>query len=184
MSYSLRSQLRDVGVISLLVFPGMVMGCYTRAACYSTPRTAIDAVETTSPFSPVVESGGFRVIKIESDPVLGRSWAMIASCGHPEWPAFAIPTIKKDIPRASHEVASPLVEGVKAVPLVRAGDVVRLWMRENFLRIEVAGISEDSGGLGKTIRVRLSRRNRDDQSTQAEFFGVVRGPSNVEIELR
>jgi hypothetical protein len=38
--------------------------------------------------------------------------------------------------------------------------------------------------LDKTIRVRLLRRNTDDQSPPAEFFGVVRGQSNVEIELR
>jgi hypothetical protein len=183
MSNILRSQRRVVGVISLLVFPGVVMGSCARAACYSTPHTAIDAVEANSPFSPVVENSGFRMVKIQSDPVLGRSWAMIASCDHPEWPAFAIPTTGKRSPGPPQQGESPWREGTKA-PLVRAGDVVRLWRRENLLEIEVAGISEDSGGLGKTIRVRLLRRNTDDQSPPAEFFGVVRGQSNVEIELR
>ena len=184
MSNILRLQLRDVGVISLLVFPGVVMGSFAQAACYNTPRIAIDALETNPPSSSVVENTGFRVMRIQSDPTLGQRWAMIVSCDHPEWPAFAIPTTGKASSKASQEAESLLADDIKAVPLVRAGDVVGLWRRENFLRIEVAGISEDSGGLGKTIRVRLLRRNTDDQSTPVEFFGVVRGPSNVEIVLR
>ncbi len=180
---NIRTQRRVVGVISLLVFLGVVKGSCAQAACYNTPHTAIDAIEAYSPVSPVVESSGFRVVKIQSDPVLGRRWAMIASCDHPEWPAFAIPTTGKSSSGAPQQGESPWGEGTKA-PLVRAGDVVRLWRRENLLQVEVAGISEDSGGLGKTIRVRLLRRNTDDQSTPAEFFGVVRGQSNVEIELR
>ena len=58
-------------------------------------------------------------------------------------------------------------EGAKTAPVVRAGDIVRLWRQESSLRIEVAGVSEESGGLGKTIRVRLLRRNTDDQSMPA-----------------
>ena len=44
-------------------------------------------------------------------------------------------------------------------PVVRAGDVVRLWSREEDVRIEVAAMAEESGGLGKTVRVRLMPRN-------------------------
>jgi hypothetical protein len=58
---------------------------------------------------------------------------------------------------------------------------VRLWKQEDLLRIEVAGVSEESAGLGQTVRVRLLRGNTDDQSISEHFSGVVRGPSNVEM---
>jgi hypothetical protein len=60
--------------------------------------------------------------------------------------------------------------------------MVQLWRRESLLRIEVVGISEESGGLGKTIRVRLLPRNTDDQAVPEQVSGVVRGPSNVEMQ--
>jgi hypothetical protein len=57
-------------------------------------------------------------------------------------------------------------------------------MQEGVLRIEAAGVSEESGGLGKTIRVRLLRRNTDDQSIAKQFSGVIRGPLDVEMQPR
>jgi Chaperone for flagella basal body P-ring formation len=182
MSNSLRSQLGYVGVIFLFVLRGVFVVNSARGACYSTPRAAFDAVVTSSSSSPTLESSGYRVTTIQFDAVLGQRWAMIVSCGHPEWPAFSLPansatSIK--IPQGGNHV---LTESVRTAPIVRAGDVVRLWKQESLLRIEIAGVSEESGGLGNTIRVRLLRRNTDDQSIPEEFSGVVRGPSNVEIQ--
>jgi hypothetical protein len=74
------------------------------------------------------------------------------------------------------------VMSVGPIPVVRAGDIVRLWKQEDLLRIEVAGIAEESGGLGKTIRVRLLHRSADDQGNQERFSGIVRGPSDVEMQ--
>jgi flagella basal body P-ring formation protein FlgA len=71
---------------------------------------------------------------------------------------------------------------VRSIPVVHAGDIVRLWKQEDILRIEVAGVSEESGGLGKTIRVRLLRQNTDSQVIPEQFFGIVRGPSDVEMQ--
>jgi hypothetical protein len=36
--------------------------------------------------------------------------------------------------------------------------------------------------VGKTILVRLLRRNTDDQSIPEQFSGVIRGPSDVEMQ--
>ncbi len=184
MSNLLRSQIRGVGVISLLACHGIAMGSSARAACYETPSTAIDGVETQSPFSPVIESNGFRVVKIQSDLILRQRWAMIASCGHPEWPAFAIAIGGYGSPQTSRQTEQSLHTSGREAPLVLAGEIIRLWRQEDLLRIEVAGVSEDSGGLGETIRVRLLQRNADDQSAPAAFLGVVRGRSNVEIKSR
>jgi flagella basal body P-ring formation protein FlgA len=73
-------------------------------------------------------------------------------------------------------------DDVSTISIVHAGDRVRLWKQEDFLRIEVSGVSEESGGLGTTIRVRLLHRNTDDQSIHDQFSGIVRGPSDVEMQ--
>jgi len=184
MSNRLRSQLRYVRVISLLMLQCVIVVNSARAACYSTPRTAFDAVLTSSPLSPTLESGGYRVTRIQSDRVLGQRWAMIVSCGHPEWPAFAFPANGAISIRPPQEGDHSLIETVKMAPVVHAGDIVRLWRQESLLRIEVDGISEESGGLGNTIRVRLWRGTTDNQSIPQQFSGIVRGPLNVEMQPR
>ena len=180
MSYSLRSQLRYAGLTSLL-FQAVVAVVPLQAACYNTPRAAIDALETASSASVASKNTGFRVTRIQPDPVLGQRWAMIASCDHPEWPAFALPAGMSSR-KTSEGVERLLSDSVKMTPVVRAGDIVRMWRQEGFTRIAVAGVSEENGGLGKTIRVRLLRSNTDDQSIPEQFSGVVRGPLNVEIQ--
>lgn len=181
MSNNHCSQLRYVGAISFLILQGAVVATPAGGTCYSTPRTAIDAVDTSSVPS-LASNSGYRVTRIQSDPVLGQRWAMVASCSHPEWPAFALPTNGASSLKVPQRAERSFAESVKATPVVRAGDIVRLWRQESLLRIEVAGVSEESGVLGETIRVRLLRRNTDDQSILEQFSGVVRGPSNVEIQ--
>jgi hypothetical protein len=176
------SQLRYFALLCFLTLQCISMTSWAQATCYSTPQMAIVATGTSSLFPAETESSGYRVSKIQADPVLGQRWGMITRCDHPEWPAFALPANGASSLRARQEVEHSLIEGVRTAPVVRTGDIVRLWRQESFLRIEVAGVSEDSGGLGKTIRVRLLRRNTDDQSIPEQFFGVVRGPSNVEIQ--
>jgi flagella basal body P-ring formation protein FlgA len=74
------------------------------------------------------------------------------------------------------------VTSVGAIAVVHAGDIVRLWRQEDLLRIEVAGVSEESGSLGQTIRVRLLRRDAENQTIQEQFSGIVRGQSDVEMQ--
>ena len=180
MSNSLCSQLRYFGLISLVTLQGIFVASSARATCYSTPRTAIDAVVTGSLSGPDWKGGGYRIVRIQPDSVLGQRWAMIVSCSHPEWPALALPANGASSPKTPQGAEHSLTENAR-VPVVRAGETVRLWRQENLLRIEVLGVSEESGGLGKTIRVRLFCRNTDYQSVPEEFSGVIRGPSNVEI---
>ena len=178
------SWLRCVGFVSLTFLQGLCVASSSRAACYSAPRMALDALEANSSFSPALMNDGYRVTRIEADQVLGQRWAMIARCGHPEWPAFALLANGRSSLASPRAVARSVTEGLSTVPIVRAGDVVRLWRQESFLRIEVAGVSEESGGLGKTIRVRLLHRNTDDQSVPERFSGVVRGTLDVEMQPR
>lgn len=169
------------GFLFLLALCGILTNLTAQAACYKTPRRAIDSLQTNPSVSGASESGGYRVTGIQSDPVLGQRWVMISSCSHPEWPAVALPltgTTSLKIPLGGR---GPLIEGLRQTPVIHAGDIVRLWRQEDLLRIEVAGVSEESAGLGQTVRVRLLRGNNDDQSIPEQFSGIVRGPSNVEI---
>jgi Chaperone for flagella basal body P-ring formation len=178
MRNSLGSRIRYLGLISSVTLQGILVATSARATCYGTPYTAIDEAVASSLSPPAVNSGGYKVTKIQSDPVLGQRWVTIVSCGHPEWPAFVLRANGTSSSKASQE-SRPLT--VSTAPVVRAGDIVRLWRQESLLRIEAAGVSEESGDLGKTIRVRLLRRNTDDQSIPEQFSGIVRGPLNVEI---
>ena len=152
-----------------------------QTACYSTPSAALDSFKANSSLLPVRQGAGYRVTGIQSDTVLRRTWAMVANCGHTEWPVLAIELSGPDLPASSHGRETS-VGTLRSVPLVHAGDVVQLWKQEDSLRIEVAGVSEESGSLGKRVRVRLLRRNADDQRAQEQFSGIVRGPSDVEIQ--
>jgi hypothetical protein len=178
------SRPRCVGIVALFTLQGISMASSSRAACYSTPRASIDALVANSSSSPALNDDGYRVTRIESDPVLGLRWAMIVRCGHPEWPVVALPANGASslaLPQVTERSAT---DGLRTPPVVRAGDIVRLWRRESLLRIEVAGVSEESGGLGKTIRVRLLHRNTDDQSIPEPFLGVIRGPLDVEMQSK
>jgi hypothetical protein len=156
--------------------------CFTSTAfavCYKTPADAMAANLKTSAYS-MSEDGGYRVTKIQSDPVLNQSWVMIIPCDHPGWPAVALPLRNSILPaqlRAQEGATKALAPAV-----VRAGDIVRLWRQESSLRIEVAGTSEGNGGLGDLVKVRLLRRNTDDQSIMERFSGIVRGPFDVEMK--
>jgi hypothetical protein len=148
------------------------------AACYGTPQAAIDgAVGGTLSASKAGENG-YKVIKVQRDELLRRSWAMVANCEHPEWSVIALPIS-----------SSSSIEFMRSFPsiaqlpiVVRAGDTVRLWRREALLQITVNGVSEENGSLGNTVLVRLPQRSIDSISPPEEFTGVVRGPSNVEMQ--
>jgi hypothetical protein len=170
---------KTISRILFLVLHGICITNTALAVCYRTPADAIAANLETSSHSISV-GGGYRVSKIQSDPVLNRSWAMVIPCDHPEWPAFALP-LHNSISPAQLKVQADATK-ILAPVVVRAGDIVRLWRQESSLRIEVAGTSEGNGGLGDLVKVRLLRRNTDDQSITEQFSGIVRGPFDVEMK--
>ena len=148
------------------------------ATCLNTPDTTGSTRIGASSLAQY--SGDYRVQAARWDPILRQRWLTIASCDHPERPTFALLT---------HEVMDRpsflrdnqiLKEGSHAVsPLVRAGDIVRLWRQEDNVRIEVAAVSEESGGLGNAIRVRLVQITNP---VVQQFIAVIRGPADVELQ--
>jgi hypothetical protein len=171
-------EFKTIGRTSFLTLYGMCLANTALGACYSTPLMAIATGSLTS--SSSTSESGYRVERIQRDPVLKQTWAMVIRCDHPEWPAVALPLRDSIIPSRLREHES--ARNIPASVVIRAGEIVRLWRQETSLRIEVAGISEGNGGLGDLIRVRLLRRNTDDQSLEEQFAGIVRGPSDVEMK--
>ena len=167
--------------ISVLGVRGSIGTGLAQAACYSTPNAAIESLKAGTSQSSALASGGYRVTSIQSDPVLGQRWATVANCEHTEWPVSAVQIDGLDVSESSQKNPIHTVNS-RSIPVVHVGDIVRLWKQENLLRIEVAGVSEESGGLGETIRVRLLPRNPDGQWIPERFSGIVRGPSDVEMQ--
>jgi hypothetical protein len=177
---SVFSKFKAASRTSFLTLYWICLANSALAACYNTPTTAIDAGSLTSS-SSLSESGGYRVERIQSDPVLRQTWAMVIRCDHPEWPAVALPLRDSSLPLRLREHES--AKNIPASVVIRAGEIVRLWRQETSLRIEVAGISEGNGALGDHIKVRLLRRNTvDGQSIEEQLSGIVRGPSDVEMK--
>jgi hypothetical protein len=166
--------------ISMLSMGGLLSA---QTACFNTPAAAAYSIKPDSSLSPTTEGGGYRVTSIESDPISGHKWAMISSCDHPERPAFSLQAEASDSAEHFRSREPQTVTGsAHVIPIVHVGDTVRLWRQEAVLRIELAAVAEENGSLGKLIRVRLLRRNTDNQPTQTEFAGIVRGRLDVEME--
>ena len=169
---------RSRSLLLLAVCLGSTLASHTaHAVCVNTQAEAAAGQHATA------EQGGFRVTSTRWDPILHQRWAQVASCDHPEWPPVELPA------NASLKAASsrPSEQGSEASllplqPVVRAGDIVQLWSQEDVLRIEVAAIAEQSGALGKPIRVRLMQRGTLGRQTEEQFIGVVRGPHDVEMQ--
>jgi len=170
--------------IAALCLQGTASSAFARTICSATPAAAIKQVQNES-LPQATEDKGYRVTSIHWDPVLRQNWATVARCDHPEWPEISVRT--EQVSTGSDRAVQSIYQStgrpfISAPVVVYAGDIVRLWKKEDLLRIEVTGVAEESGGVGKRIRVRLRRRNTDDQSREEQFTGIVRGPSNVEMK--
>lgn len=163
----------------LLVIPGQIVvfggfataATYSARPCVSLEEIAAFSLHTSGLYGLEARGGSYRVNEVMQDSVLGQRWAMVSSCDHPEEPAFAVLTEEVTADKAS------VAGDERAAVVVHAGDVVRLWRQEDNLRIEMAAMSEENGGTGKTIRVRLIGIN----SAEHQFIGIVRGVGDVEM---
>ncbi len=148
------------------------------ASCYTTPADAVEAARSGASNVHVSEVGGYWVTGVQSDPLLGHRWAKAARCDHPEWPALSLPLAASDQIAGAQRKTGIHVD----VPVVHVGETVHVWKQEALLRIELAGISHDNGSVGAKIRVRPLHGNPEVSPEQAIFYGIVRGPSDVEMQ--
>jgi hypothetical protein len=172
MTHCLPLRLRCACLFSVLTLAGPA-----QAICYSTPRLAVESALVGGALSTVAIKGGYRIVSLQLDPVLRRRWATIANCAHPEWPAVAMPAGDDGVLKGAQQ-GQP--EALQLPTIVHIGDIVRLWRQDSLSRIEVAGVSQGSGTVGTTIRVRLLHTSSEEQPRP--LVGVIRGPADVEMK--
>ncbi len=96
---------------------------------------------------------------------------------HPEWPAITVEDNQR--PSANEPLAEKRLAPQVERPMVRAGEVVRIWKHESGLKVEMTGVAEDNGTLGQKVRVRTSLSGAE--ASPQEITGVVRGAASVEM---
>ena len=140
------------------------------AACSNTAATA--------------ENLRYQITSDRWDPILHRHWLFVVDCDHPERPLLSrISTtyMKNDLyPAFENNQKNSLT--ASNLPLVRAGQNVRVLRREDSLQIEINGVAEQSGGLGHQVRIRLSKVSTDIEQAQKEIVGIVSGLATVEMQ--
>ena len=171
-----------------LVVAAMLLGCaghvqagtVVNGRCASTPAAALLAARSGA--EPAAATIGYRVDLVRWDPLLRQSWAVIASCDHPERSPITLLTGML-APHLSARVALTATPLYVVLPIVRAGDVVRLWRLDRFVHIEMIGTAEQNAAVGSRVRIRLpASLDRDGQVEPPQYLaGVVRGPADVEM---
>ena len=175
------NRLRLESLLGWWITVFVLQGVCAAQVCARTPEAAVRLAGAAAQSEAVSATEGYRVASVHWDPVMRENWAMVVSCAHPERPGVSI-RVDEAHP-ASHAVtALAQRDRAQAVPVVRAGEVVQLWRQEPLLRIEVAGIAEQSGAIGERIHVRVLHRNDGDAANEAELTGVVRGRAEVEMQ--
>lgn len=153
-----------------------------RGACASTPAEALRAAQDADGASAPALAGahGYRVASVRWDSLQRRNWAVIESCDHRDRPSI---TMAMGTPAPALSTVS-LTRPHVSLPIVRAGDVVRLWKNDRLAHLELMGVAEENGTAGARVRVRLAASNdAEGQVTQPRYFeGIVRGPADVEME--
>jgi hypothetical protein len=178
MGGNFRQQLRYLWLYFILLF------CWTMSpAQQNCDNERQHATDSGAPSLSLPRSTSrYHMLRIQSDPILGKKWAMMVNSDHPEWPAFALPLQGCEKVNASQQPQQTSSSNIQAPPMVHAGDIVRVWRQERFLRLEVAAISEENGRLGQRIQVRLSQIDPQSSASPEQISGLVRGPSSVELQ--
>jgi hypothetical protein len=132
---------------------------------------------------------GYRVVSRNWDAVLKRGWETRQQCGHLDWPlqVVAIGTTGKyagrtGLPIDANAAAQALQRKLVQPMLVKAGDVVRLWMQDQAVRIEMTGVADRSAHQGERITVQVTRHDDEAGLNVQHIAGIVSGVSEVEME--
>ena len=129
---------------------------------------------------------GSRMVAVKRDAVKDLHWAVMVDCAHPEWPAKLVPLAGKDVVAVSAQTAAVIkapaaVVNEGASLVVRAGETVRVWSNNGMVKMEMTGVAQESGGVGKRIRVRMLRQGMESIATEKVVTGLVAGLGSVEM---
>jgi flagella basal body P-ring formation protein FlgA len=164
--------------IELLSVTGMAASNPTAATCASAQSAPTNSVQSSPLTTP---SSVSHAKTIRRDPILRQRWITLEQCDHPERPAFARRGLDSILDTVSLPQTDQKESFRASLPIVRAGDIVRFWRHEDHLRIEVLAVSQESGGLGNSVHVRLMRAGTAEQP-ERQLSGVIRGPADVEMQ--
>ena len=137
--------------------------------------------QSAPPAAPSGCDGGYRVHGELRDRTLGRSWTVLASCGHPEAPWIAVRSGSATLPLAvagvaPEPVSNPVQQiraGAGAGAGVRAGDKVTVWKQDAQVRVVMTGIAIEAAKVGAPLRVRIPSRS-------IVLNGIARSSTSVE----
>src|SRR5271154_4961320 len=113
------------------IFPYTLLGYLASVVCLG---TMISSAQQDHGFASQIASrsdtSAYRVSRIQSDPILGKKWAMLISCEHSEWPVIALPidnTGTLHWPQCPPWVSGP---DAQPKPMVHVGEAIRAWKHE------------------------------------------------------
>jgi hypothetical protein len=147
----------------------------------------------SSPSDAQIQGGcgttSYRIVSQSWDAVLKRGWEWRQECDHPDWPLRLVAmgssgrgTTSPDAKSSVLRMAAIAPESAQSPVLVNAGDVVRLWMQDDAVRIDMSGIVERSAHQGERVIVQVTRQDDEAGLTVQRIPGRVSGVNEVEIE--
>ena len=133
-------------------------------------------------------ANGYRTVTRSWDAVLRRGWEARQECAHLNWPLRLVEMSSADTGAmgtggitSANRVAATAYEKFSTPLLVKAGDVVRLRMQDDTVRIEMTGVVERSGRQGDHVVVQVTRQDDDAGLTIRRIAGTVSGTDEVEM---
>lgn len=142
--------------------------------CYRTPGDAVAA-------SGARGVDGFRVESIRQDLMAGRTWAIVRSCAHPEWPGSVVLAEAGFARGRFRETATPVMTKVFLMP---AGKRVLLLAQGPFVQMEMPGVLLENAALGDRVKVRLLHVNQDESTPEHVVAGVVKSSGVILMEAQ
>jgi Chaperone for flagella basal body P-ring formation len=108
------------------------------------------------------------------DPLLGKGWALVRDCAHPETPGRLV-AVPRNLPGAVYP--ENVTAAVSEAPIVqiRAGEQITLLKDSETLHLRLQAVAMERASRGQRIRVRLA-------VGKTMLAGVVVGPGQVALE--
>lgn len=168
-----RSKRKNVG-LALALF-ALSTTCLRATDCGNPPAVPPSlAAETKAALGE-----DYKLAYIRRDAILHETWGIYRSCSYPTQPARILRLTATDEEQL-RLLAIP-------IPVIHAGEKVRLQNSEENLRMQLVGVAEQTGSIGERIRVHLqtgdsvSGANEAKVRWGAKLTAVVVGPHEAEI---
>lgn len=182
--------MRRIWIGGLVLFGIGPVALAQAGVCFRSPEDVVrGGARSGAPDS------GYRLQSTRWDAQLGRGWATVLSCDHPERPAMTVALVDAAPKLSPGAAVGGVVAGLSGPsagvvlrpvnagpPVVRAGEAVRIFRRDDVALIEFSGIAQANGNPGDVIRVRVKHAVSDEAVADQYIAGTVRGPRLLEMQ--